>query len=227
MRQLINRSVLLLLALVCSFMHTAHGYADSLRTVTPSQWHKLTNDKVFNYKTLREPVAKPREPGLFDGVFERLFALLSGNLGYVLLWVIVIAVISFIIYRIVSSDSFFFSKKSKKVTGTEGQDTEDITNTNWESLLQQALAQKDLRMAVRYRYMWLLQLLQQRELILYRTDKTNYEYYTELSGSPYKQPFRQLTRQYEYAWYGSYALSETAYHEYQDLFNDLKKQLKA
>ena len=106
------------------------------------------------------------------------------------------------------------------------QEEEDITNTNWEALLQKASANNDLRLAVRYSYMWLLQLLQEHELIKYRGDKTNYEYYSELAGTNYKQSFKQLSRQYEYTWYGNFLPSDTAYQQYLSLFGNLKTQLK-
>lgn len=120
--------------------------------------------------------------------------------------------------------------KNKKMMGDSDpavNDQEDIATTNWETLLQQALNNNELRLAVRYRYMWLLQLLQHQGLIQYRNDKTNYEYYTELNDTSYKQPFKQLSRQYEYVWYGHFALPAATYKEYGDLFNNLRKQLGA
>ena len=105
------------------------------------------------------------------------------------------------------------------------QEEEDITTINWERLLQQARDNNDTRLAIRYTYMWLLQLLQERQLILYRNDKTNYEYYTELNDTSYKQPFKQLSRQYEYAWYGRYAISAAGYDDFAALFNNLRNQL--
>ena len=68
-------------------------------------------------------------------------------------------------------------------------------------------------------------LLQKKELINYKNDKTNFDYYTELNASEFRQPFKTLSRQYEYAWYGNAVPSDAAYSEYLSLFNNVKKQL--
>ena len=215
----------LLLFLMCPHIGLRTYAAE---TITPAQWQHLTNDKELTYQKYKE-IVKPPEPP-HDNLLLRLFRVLFEFLraASALLWIIIIAALVFVVYKIVTGSGSFMFGKNKKVMqegGPPQQEEEDIATTNWETLLQQAIANNDLRMAVRYRYMWLLQILQQRELIRYRNDKTNYEYYTELSDTSYKQPFKQLSRQYEYVWYGHFALPPAGYEAYSDLFNNLKKQL--
>ncbi len=220
-------SLFCLLFLVCSHIG-ANVYA--AETITPAQWQQQTSDRAFNYQKDKETVTPP-EPShdswllhLFQAIYEFFKA------ASFLIWVIIIAALVFVIYKIIASSGSFMFGKDKKIMqegGAAKNEEEDIAATNWEDLLQQAIAGNDMRLAVRYRYMWLLQILQRRELIQYRNDKTNYEYYTELNDTSYKQHFRQLSRQYEYVWYGHFVLPETAYTEYSNLFNNLKKQLGA
>ena len=47
----------------------------------------------------------------------------------------------------------------------------------------------------------------------------------ELGDTVYKQPFKQLSRRYEYAWYGKYECTMAMYDEYIGLFNNVKHQL--
>ena len=108
---------------------------------------------------------------------------------------------------------------------TGDEDEHDLATTDWEALLHNAVHNNDYRLAIRYSYMWMLQLMQQQGLIQYRNDKTNYEYYTELAETAYKQPFKKLSRDYEYAWYGRFELSHASYSEYKDLFDDIRKQM--
>ena len=204
--------------------------ACAAEAITPGQWQQLTNDKAFTYKNDKE-IVKPPEPP-HDNLLLRFVQMIYEFFAaaHVLIWIIVIAALVFVIYKIFASSGSFMFGKNKKIMqdgGSAQAEEEDIASTNWEALLQQALSANDLRLAVRYRYMWLLQLLQQRELIKYRNDKTNYEYYSELSDTSYKQPFKQLSRQYEYVWYGHFVLPAEAYGEYSALFNNLKKQLGA
>ena len=146
-----------------------------------------------------------------------------------IVWVLLFLLIGFALFRILSADRTGLFKRRKEQPEDEGNDqevlTEDMLHTNWEEYIDKATREGNTRMAVRYSYMMLLQLLQKRQLIQYRTDKTNYDYYYELANTNLKTPFRQLTRQYEYAWYGNYPIQEEAYQEYLNTFNNLKSQL--
>jgi hypothetical protein len=225
-----KRSILLLFILLCLLQPVVVN-ATSDRTITPAQWQQLTNDKAFGYVNDVEHIQPPQqlEPGIFQKLVMSLVSFFTGSGGAILFWMLVIGVVIYILAKVVlNKDSFLFSRGKKKMSPDEAlQEDEDIATTNWEALRQQAMNNNDLRMAVRYSYMWLLQMLQQRELIQYRIDKTNYEYASELNDTDYKQPFKQLSRQYEYAWYGQFAPSEVAYKAYTDLFDNVKKQLGA
>jgi hypothetical protein len=210
------------------FVRTA--YADDTRNITPEQWQKLTSDKALTYRDSVEVAQQVKEikPGAIQRLLQSFFGLFAGPLGVLLLWLIVLGIVGYIIYRLVlSKNSILFQKSAKKknVAG-DVAGVEDIAATNWEKLMQKAEQDKDLRLAIRYAYMWLLQLLQEHELIRYRIDKTNYDYYAELQETAYKQSFRQLSRQYEYAWYGQYPIEDAAFAAYIHQFNQLKQQLQ-
>ena len=200
------------------------------RKVDPEQWQRLVTDKAFNYKDLQEAAHEPKKQDLsaIQKLIQGLFDFFGGGFGNALLWIIVIGVVGYIFYKLfISADNFLFRKNKRSMAEETGPtDTgEDITSTNWELLLQKAMDAKDARMAVRYSYMWLLQILQRNELINYRIDKTNYDYYLELNETDVKQPFKRLSRQYEYVWYGKYPITETACAEYMEQFDHLKRKL--
>ena len=221
--------ILWVLMLFFSLQHTA-VYGNEGHNISPEQWRQLTSDKAYNYVNDIESYKPPKaiEPGIIQKIADALFGFFGGGGGVALLWILLIVVVVFILWKLFSGNgSLIFSKGGKKKVESEDIQEEDISGTNWEALLQQAMNNNDLRLAVRYSYMWLLQLLQQRELIQYRIDKTNYEYASELNDSSYRQPFKQLSRQYEYTWYGHFAVSRQAYETYAALFNNMKKELGA
>ena len=226
MRLLRQKGWLLLFVLVWLPLHACVRAA---QTLSQSQWQELTKDKVFDYREAHEFIVPPADntSGIFQKMFGMLFELLSSPAGNLLLWIIIISAVLFVVYKLFVGNSSFLFSKGKKIMEEAAvtQDDEDIAATDWDVLLQHAINNNDLRMAVRYSYMRLLQLLQQQELIQYRPDKTNYHYYTELGESTYRRPFRQLSRQYEYVWYGHFALPPETYGAYMSLFNNLKKQL--
>jgi hypothetical protein len=202
----------------------------TLAAPTPAEWQQLKSDEAFSYKNEIEslPPLDNNRQDAFQKAILSFVHFLMGPAGTLLLWILVIGIISYLVYWLaVSNGSFFFGRSQKKVSdnGEVTPPIEDINSTNWEALLRQANDNSDTRLAVRYRYMWLLQMLQEQELIRYRNDKTNYDYYTELDKTYYKQPFRQMSRLYEYAWYGNFPLSPAAYHDYTGLFDNIKNQL--
>ena len=230
--RLSNRNIyisFLLLSFLLLQRVPAHGNVN--RTITPDQWHQLTNDRSFDYVNDIERYQEPKTeaPGILQKILESLFGFFGSGVGTVLLWLLLIGIVCFVMWRLFSDKgSFMFTRAKRKMNESKkAQDEEDISATNWEALLNQAVNNQDFRMAVRYSYMWLLQLLQHRELIHYRIDKTNYDYAAELSDTNYKQSFRQISRQYEYAWYGDVAIPPAAYAVYAAQFNQLKKQLGA
>jgi len=223
------RSFLLgsMLCVACISANAEHGMH-----ILSAQWQQLTQDKALGYKNDIEAVQPPKQydPGMFQKILAALFNFLGSGVGALLLWIIVGCVVLYVLYKLfLSSDSFIFSKSNRVLAEQDNaqQDDEDLASTNWELLFQQAVSNNDMRMAVRYSYKRLLQILQQKDLIQYRNDKTNYEYYNELNETDYKRPFRQLSRQYEYAWYGHFALTPHDYNEYLTLFHHVSKQLGA
>ncbi len=71
-------------------------------------------------------------------------------------------------------------------------------------LIQQAIAHKDFRLAVRYYYLFTLKQLKDAGLIQWHADKTNRDYVRELSKTELKPLFKNLTFIYDYVWYGNY-----------------------
>ena len=231
MRLYASIAFIALISMLLVFAPCSPSFAGSGRTMSSEQWQRLTTDKAFDYRNDKEHAKAPeiKQPGVLEKVLMSLFSFFGHGGGYVLLWIVVIGVGLYVAYVLfLKKDSVLFARRARRMKEEpEDENTEDIAATNWNLLLQNAAAAGDARLAVRYSYMWLLQLMQQRNLIQYRNDKTNHEYYHELKDSNYKQPFRQLSRQYEYSWYGGYQLPDTDYGAYMQLFNDVKKQLGA
>ena len=226
------KRILISLSCLLLFMVRLCGNAVSAAEPAPTaaQWKQLTSDKAFSYATEKETIKppKPNNSGFVERFLYALFEFFYGP-GRVLLWLIVIAAVAFVVYKLLfSKDSILFGRSGKKMSGDKLPvvEEEDIAATNWEALLQEATRNNDDRLAIRYSYMWLLQLLQHRRLIAYSSDKTNYDYFTELGDSVYKQPFRQLSRLYEYVWYGRFTLPPADMGRYMASFHDLKKQLR-
>lgn len=196
------------------------------------QWKKVTTDKDFYYRDEVEYVKpepqKDHEPSGLLLAIARFFAFFATTAGHVILFIMLALFIGFIVYRIISGEGKgLFSRDSKKLVEEAPDEIseEDLLTNNWETRLQQAIQQNNQRLIIRYSYMLVLQLLQHRNMISYRQDKTNIEYFRELPEGDSQQAFRLVMRQYEYTWYGNYLPDAGAFDAYMETFKTLKAKL--
>lgn len=200
------------------------------RNITYEEWNDLTNDDAFRYrKTIEnEKVEEPeqRDHSAWYRFWGTIWEWMGSTAGKVIIWASLIVIILYAVYKILVGDGIsIFGRTSKVLAEDTHALVEDINDTNWEKLLEKAAKEGDLRLSVRYSYMLLLRLLQDSGLIHYREDKTNFQYISELADTQYKQPFRTLSRQYEYTWYGEYPISQESYNEYLATVMDIKRKL--
>lgn len=102
---------------------------------------------------------------------------------------------------------------------------EDIRLISPEVLIQEALIQKDYRLAIRWNYISILKKLSIHSLIEFRPYKTNYDYQQELKNTSFFREFRRASRVYEFVWYGETAISEDEYTGYWAALNHFEQQI--
>lgn len=211
--------------------HAGYSRPNNTARPTDAEWEQLTTGKAFDYKDKVEFTPEEKKPTEVPGwlkVIANILRFFTTTAGHVILWSLLLLIVGYIIYRIVSGEGKRLFTKSDKSRNTDHETIvaeENLLTDNWEVKLQTALDSNDHRLAIRYSYMLVLQLLQHRNLIRYRQDKTNIEYYRELTDPETRQAFRQIMRQYEYAWYGNYLPPQPAFDAYVQTFNALKNKL--
>lgn len=147
-------------------------------------------------------------------------------LVHMLPYLILFAILGFVIwlfYKLNPGATFFKSKEKPGVFFSEEE--EIIKSKNIKKLIEKALAKKDYRLAVRYYYLLILKKLTDAELINYEFDKTNSEYFTEITSEEINLGFRKVTTLYDYIWYGSFAVTEEDYLKAQKAFVSLENQI--
>ncbi len=95
--------------------------------------------------------------------------------------------------------------------------TEDIHTLDFGVAIDEAVSQRNYRLAVRLLYLQTLKRLTDAGLIDYKPDKTNRQYVHELSA-PRQAGFEGLTRQFEFVWYGDFPVDETRFRAIQEQF---------
>lgn len=105
-------------------------------------------------------------------------------------------------------------------------DHESIKQAELSTPLNSALNEGNYKEAYRIKYLQVLQLLIQNNLIYYSKEKTNYDYLIQLQSKTIHEPFKKLTFNFDGIWYGDIPINETLYHSLIPYFNEFESQLK-
>ena len=144
-------------------------------------------------------------------------------LPYLLLAVLIFILIKFFLN--VNARSISHNRKNQPLV-TLSEEEHIIKNEDIQKLIQQALADKNYRLAIRYYYLYSLRLMNEKELIVWELQKTNADYNRELEKTDLKKPFAQITRLYEYIWYGDFPIDQSKFLKAEANFLSLQKVLQ-
>jgi hypothetical protein len=141
-------------------------------------------------------------------------------------YVIALIALGFIIFKLAGIDVFKILKgESKNIEIPYGESLENIHDINFDGEIDNAIANRNYRLAVRLLYLRSLKQLSDAHLIHWQIEKTNTSYLTELADTEYRQLFGLLTTQFEYIWYGDFPVDGQSFQNINALFIDFKKGL--
>jgi hypothetical protein len=197
------------------------------RKITDDKWLQLTRDEEFQYEEPKPEVVKNENIGWWTKMFMSIFSFFTSTVGNIIIIAIVAFIVLVIIVRVIQlNGNVFFSKKDKKINSRAVDEMSDeYVPEDWEKVIQDAAKAGNYRLAVRHGYRYLLSLLQEKNMISFQVAKTNYQYVFELAGTQLHKPFMQLTRDYEYAWYGGFQIGEDRFEDYYHKVTTIKKEL--
>lgn len=147
----------------------------------------------------------------------------------VIRYVFLAAVIVFVVLQLTGAKlQWFLGKNNKAPEGIVSIPDEDISNIDLQELANKSLADGNLRFCIRYHYLHLLKVLDERSYISWHKDKTNREYMLEIQEPEIRRQFRQQTLVFDYVWYGNFEISREQFNKvnsgFQHLVNKLQQQ---
>lgn len=145
---------------------------------------------------------------------------------HVLPYIIITIFVAFIIwlfYKLNPGAKLMKSKEKPDVFFTEEE--EIIKTRDIQRLIDKALHKKNYRLAVRYYYLLVLKRLTDAELIEYEFNKTNSDYFAEITSEKLNTGFRKATTIYDYIWYGNFTVTETDFNKAQEIFKNLEHSI--
>lgn len=186
-----------------------------------TKWKKIIGNTDYN-----EEPPEPAKEQTSDSGAPISFGNWNGDILRVMAYVCIIGVIIFILYAAAKN----IKPGSPRRTITEAADTsahvENIEDLDVNSLLHKTIAEGNFRLALRLYFLGLLKELNQQGVIVWKKDKTNHDYLSELSGKDfYYDEVRKLTLAYEQVWYGEHRLTTELYQQLFAEFENLHQKL--
>lgn len=164
--------------------------------------------------------AKPDSPSALEKIF-------SSGITKVIFWGLAVFFVLFIITKLFITQGFFQRNTTRAPVNVQAENEAGAEDPqDFERKAAEAAAGGNYRLATRYLYLQSLHLLADNGAVTLTADKTNAQYVYELVGKPYTQQFGSLTLNYEYIWYGEFAIDNAAFSKLWQQFKSFNNELK-
>jgi hypothetical protein len=150
-----------------------------------------------------------------NGIFAKILAAIP----YIIATIMLFLIIKFFL-KVNSNNIISITNNTPIVSLTDEEEL--IKNQDLQKLIQQAVSQKNYRLAVRYNYLYILKKLEEKRLIVWEQQKTNEDYSIEITEINLKNSFKELTRLYDFVWYGNFEINELEFTRVALNFEDAK-----
>jgi hypothetical protein len=194
-----------------------------IRTRYPEAAHlrDFQTDHEYQYGRDAPPPENPIAR-FFSWLLQKIGQFLRSK-AYENVWqyVILTAVAGLAIYLLAKAEllGFLFPQKAQ-ATGMDYENlAEDIQEINFDAAIDEAIAVRNFRLAVRLLYLQTLKQLTNAGHIAYKPDKTNQQYVQELATTALQSDFSKLTRRFEFVWYGDFPVDNSRFTSIRDEFN--------
>lgn len=209
----------------------------TVRAIQEDDLQEFKNNTDFDYEVVKQDQTwwddfKTWFYNLITRFFEWLFGvekaasflqLLFKTIPYVLLLILLFILIK--VFLNVNANALRQAKKHEALVALS-EEEHIIKNEDIQQLIQKALLDKNYRLAIRYYYLYILQLMSDKKIISWELQKTNYDYLKEIDGQEMKRTFSTITRWYDYSWYGNFDIDEIKYRRAETDFESLQNTLK-
>ncbi|MEO6893896.1 MAG: hypothetical protein ABI136_02615 [Ginsengibacter sp.] len=140
-------------------------------------------------------------------------------------WTLAISFILFVSYKVFFKNGFFVRKKEIR-NGDEEESIEELSElSEYDSLAFGAENRKEFNLATRYLFLKTLKNLSDKGFINFTSEKTNKDYLNEMRQHHYFDQFSNLTRDYEYIWYGKFLIDAERYQNLKEDFSFFNKKV--
>lgn len=215
-------------------------YDDSnlkVEKITKDDLETYKNDRDFNYQEeIYEENIIEKFQRWFRNVVTKFFEAIFGvgeasGILYFIFNVLPYLLLAFLVFLLVK---FFLKVNSRNIVHGEkalntmqfSEEENIIKNEDINALINEAIKQKNYRLAIRYYYLQTLKFLSDSNKISWQAEKTNEDYIKELKESSLLPDFKNLTRIYDYVWYGEFGIDDLKFNNLKTTFENVNNTLK-
>lgn len=131
-------------------------------------------------------------------------------LPYIIAVIVLYLIINFFLN--INARNLMNGQSNREIVHLEDEE-ELLQSKDLPRLIALAIKEKNYRLATRYQYLLLLQKLSKNELIVWEQQKTNEDYIKEVSAKNIHTEFEEITRFYDFVWYGNFEINAVVYEK--------------
>ncbi len=206
-RNIVKNGILILLLLIgLSQTRLISASSTQATPLSEEKWEEIAKDVDYteNFKEAK-PKKESNKP-------SRSFHFNPSILRPVVI-VLVVGLLVFIFYLVLKHFLNFFDERVKNESLTQVVENleDNIHQADFEYLLKQAIENNEFKLAVRILYLQAIKQLSDRQLIIWKREKTNSHYVREMSTNKQGSAFSFLTLVYEQSWFSNYHVDQERY----------------
>lgn len=152
-----------------------------------------------------------------------IFAKILLALPYIIAGIVLLLLLKFFLK--VNSSSLISSSKNRTIVSIT-EEEEFIKSKDLLTLVELAIENKNYRLAVRYYYLNILKQLENKELIIWEQQKTNEDYIHEITPQNIQKSFVNLTRLYDFVWYGNFIINDVEFARVESDFKQMNNLIQ-
>lgn len=140
------------------------------------------------------------------------------GIGFVVITLIILGIIYAVFKNIEGRND------SKLQNDIDLDEIEDIEKVDLKSMFNNSVKQEDYRLALRLKFLVILQKLSSQQIIKWKPDKTNRTYSREIQNIDLQKDFASVVQIFEKIWYGLFEIDKRSFNVFNETFEKFLKK---
>jgi hypothetical protein len=224
-----NASTIKTLIFFFSFLLSATGQTAAISDSTKRQ---IPFSEIENYRQMSNfqyERLTPKGPSIWASIKEWVWDYILQHIittesiafwefAFYALLILAFLYIAFKVFKM-KGRSFFYNQ-SKDAEINEVFMTNATPTENLNEKMKRFVLNRQFREAIRIGYILILKKLSEHKIIIWRKDKTNFDYLYEIKNPELRNAFRQVTEIFNFTWYGENEIDKKFYDKIEPYFNN-------